>query len=406
MRKELLYTWDVPWDPSTPEKRGVVAQGYRAGNFVFMGGQTGFDLDGTLTGIGDPGAQTRQALENIARLMNLAGGSLRDVVKITIYVTDYAYRAQVYPVIAETFAPRIPASTGVVVKALAGPELLTELDAWAVIDGNGLKKELLYTWNVSSLGMLGSRGEVAQGYRAGNFVFMGGQTAFDLDGVLTGIGDPAAQARQALVNIKRLMELAGGTTDDVVKRIVYVTDRGFRPQVYRALDEFFRDPKPGSTGIVACALARPELLMEIDAWGVIDGRGLRKEWLSPIDVSSFGMHGSGIVAQGCRAGNFVFMGGQAGFQFNGRLIGIGDPAAQARQALVNIKQLMELAGGSLRDVVKVIVYVTKYAYRAHVYPIIAEAFPEPRPASTGIVVKGLARPELLMEIDAWGIIDD
>lgn len=99
--------------------------------------------------------------------------------------------------------------------------------------------------------------------------------------------------------------------------------------------------------------------MEIDAWGVIDGQGLRKQRLSPIEVSSFGMQGGGIVAQGCRAGNFVFMGGQAGFDFDGRLVGIGDPAAQTRQALENIRRLMEMAGGSLRDVVKVIVYVTE-----------------------------------------------
>ena len=48
--------------------------------------------------------------------------------------------------------------------------------------------------------------------------------------------------------------------------------------------------------------------------------------------------------------------------------------------------------------------VTDSAYRPLVYPIISELFPEPKPCSTGLVVSGLALPELTMEIDAWAVI--
>jgi enamine deaminase RidA (YjgF/YER057c/UK114 family) len=237
-------------------------------------------------------------------------------------------------------------------------------------------------------------------------VFMGGQTGFDLDGKLTGAGDAAAQTRQAVENIGRLMEMAGGSKNDVVKRILYVTEHAYREQAYPVYDKFFHDPKPGGTGLVINGLARPDLLMEIDPWGVIDGGGVKKQLLYTWNVSSLGMQSRGVVAQGYRAGNFVFMGGQAAFDLDGRLSGVGDPAAQTRQALENVRRLMEMAGGSLADVVKMIIYVTDRAYRAQVYPVIADTFKDPRPASTGIVLKGLARPELLMEIDAWGVIDD
>ena len=114
---------------------GSYAQGYRAGDFVYLQGQTGLTLDGELVGPGDPAAQTRQAMENIRALMRLAGGDLDDVVKIVVYITEREYRPKVYPVIDEFFGPQKPCSTGIVVKGLALEELVVEIDAYGVIPG-------------------------------------------------------------------------------------------------------------------------------------------------------------------------------------------------------------------------------------------------------------------------------
>ncbi len=134
---------------------------------------------------------------------------------------------------------------------------------------------------------------------------------------------------------------------------------------------------------------------------------MRKQLISSSDVGRSQMPGtSGVFAQCYRAGNLVFMSGQTGFTMDGDLVGVGDPAAQARQACQNIKTLMEMAGGTINDVVRIVVYVTDRAYRNQVYPELRAAFGELCPASTGLVVDGLARPELLVEIDAYGVIDD
>ena len=114
-------------------------------------------------------------------------------------------------------------------------------------------------------------GSYAQGYRAGNFVFLQGQTGLTLDGEIVAPGDPAGQTRQALENIRELMRLAGGTLADVVKIVVYVTEREYRPAVYAIIDEFFGPQKPCSTGLVVKGLAVEEFVVEIDAYGVIDG---------------------------------------------------------------------------------------------------------------------------------------
>jgi enamine deaminase RidA (YjgF/YER057c/UK114 family) len=102
----------------------------------------------------------------------------------------------------------------------------------------------------------------------------------------------------------------------------------------------------------------------------------------------------------------VFLQGQVGWTLDGELVASGDPAAQARQAMENIKALMVLAGGSLSDVVRVVTYVTSRATGEAVDPVIRDFHGGARPCGTSIVIKGLARPEMLVEIDAYGFIDD
>ena len=104
------------------------------GDFVFLRGQTGFDLDGKFVGRDDPGAQAEQACRNIKQLMTEAGGDIKDVCKLTVFVTDVSYRPAVYAQIQKYFEGVHHCSTGVVVSALARPELLVEIDAFAVID--------------------------------------------------------------------------------------------------------------------------------------------------------------------------------------------------------------------------------------------------------------------------------
>ncbi|WP_408008566.1 RidA family protein [Pseudalkalibacillus sp. A8] len=108
----------------------------RAGNRIFMRGQTGFDLDGKFHGENDVIEQTENACRCIKQLLEEAGGQLKDVCKLTTYVTDRNYRSEVYGVIAKHFKGVYPVSTGLVVNGLALPEMLVEIDVEAVITDN------------------------------------------------------------------------------------------------------------------------------------------------------------------------------------------------------------------------------------------------------------------------------
>ncbi|MFT5258819.1 MAG: enamine deaminase RidA (YjgF/YER057c/UK114 family) [Saprospiraceae bacterium] len=105
----------------------------RAGNRVFLRGQTGFDLDGNMIGVGDPAAQTENAMQCVQTLLEEAGSKLDHICKTTIYITDRAYREEVYGVIGKWLKGVHPCSTGLIIDGLALPEMVMEIDVEAII---------------------------------------------------------------------------------------------------------------------------------------------------------------------------------------------------------------------------------------------------------------------------------
>ncbi|MDX1527613.1 MAG: RidA family protein [Gammaproteobacteria bacterium] len=111
--------------------------------------------------------------------------------------------------------------------------------------------------------------DLCQVVKAGNLVFLRGQVGSDLDGNTVGISDPAAQADQAMKNVKLLLEEAGSDLSHVCKITIYITDRAYREPVYRTIGKWLKGVFPVSTGLIVQGLARPEWLMEIDVIAVI-----------------------------------------------------------------------------------------------------------------------------------------
>ena len=111
--------------------------------------------------------------------------------------------------------------------------------------------------------------DLCQVVRAGNMVFLRGQVGTDIEGNLIGLGDPEAQAEQAMRNVKQLLEEAGSCLDHTCKITIYLTDRGYREPVYRVVGKWLKGVFPVSTGVVVSGLAKPEWLMEIDVIAVM-----------------------------------------------------------------------------------------------------------------------------------------
>lgn len=112
------------------------------------------------------------------------------------------------------------------------------------------------------------------------------------------------------------------------------------------------------------------------------------------------------LCQAVRAGNTVYVRGQVGTDFAGNLVGLGDPRAQAEQAMKNVEQLLGEAGSDLSHIVKTTTYITDPRFREPVYLVVGRWLRGVFPISTGLVVAGLAQPEWLMEIDVIAVIPD
>ena len=107
----------------------------KTGTPVFISGQVALAADGSLVGEGDAAAQTEQAFQNLRSVVEACGGGMDDVVKITIFVTDPAFRPAVTAARQRHFRDgAYPASTYLVVSALAVPQLLVEIEAVAMLD--------------------------------------------------------------------------------------------------------------------------------------------------------------------------------------------------------------------------------------------------------------------------------
>jgi enamine deaminase RidA (YjgF/YER057c/UK114 family) len=106
----------------------------------------------------------------------------------------------------------------------------------------------------------------------GDLIIMSGVVGVDSDGNTVGIGDAAAQTRQALANLKTTLEAAGATLDDVVHVRVFSTDLGNRTAINAERRKVFKDPMPASTHVQVTRLVGDDWLVEIEATAFVGRR--------------------------------------------------------------------------------------------------------------------------------------
>lgn len=154
--------------------------------------------------------------------------------------------------------------------------------------------------------------------------------------------------------------------------------------------------------------ARPEILFEIDL-AVARSQGTPHQRLRTFETSQQYKDGQDLrckFAMAVRAGERIYLRGQTGSTLDGEFVGYGDAAAQATQAMANVKVLLEEAGASLDDICKITIYLADRAYREPVYQVVSQHLKDVFPVSTGLIVDGFASPRILVEIDVEAVVQD
>jgi enamine deaminase RidA (YjgF/YER057c/UK114 family) len=106
--------------------------------------------------------------------------------------------------------------------------------------------------------------------RAGNTLYVAGQVARDVNGVLVSPNDAAGQARQVYHNLGRVLEAAGAKPEHVVKVTTYLVDPADSKAVTEARLQFFGDHRPPHTGLIVAGLGSPEVRVEVEVIAVLE----------------------------------------------------------------------------------------------------------------------------------------
>ncbi|MEW2386245.1 RidA family protein [Micromonospora sp. NPDC047707] len=130
MNQQQVHTGNLS-QPSGHFSQAITVEA--RGRLIFVSGMTARRPDGSVMGVGDIAAQTRQVCENLREVMQAAGGTLADIVRVDVYVRNIEQFDQIHKVRREYFGSPPPASTMVEVTKMVSPDMLIEISAIAVV---------------------------------------------------------------------------------------------------------------------------------------------------------------------------------------------------------------------------------------------------------------------------------
>jgi 2-iminobutanoate/2-iminopropanoate deaminase len=343
--------------------------------------------------------QALRTLENVNVALKTAGLDLGSVASLMIYLPDYADAAEVTQALGATFGKSgdgYPATTILGVAGLEGG-CRVRMDALAtsISDREALRLA----------GLPLTSGSRCHGFRVGNFFFLSGIDAGEIDGGVS----PAtiqSQTTEVLVRINRILNAQGLSLSNLCRTFMFMPSTDYRPgygearkKVYKGI--FAEDEFPPNSGIYIRDLG-PDILLRSMA---IAYRGAKTIVASPKVRKA-----PGSFSQSVRVGDWLLLAGQDAVGFNREVEAEGDLAGQTEVTLQHTKDILEEAGGTLDSIVKTTVYLVAGQERSRFAAAYRKFFNRYRrssrmPAGLTVEVRELA-PRCLVEIDAVAYLGD
>lgn len=394
--EKIFYRPDsLKWYESLPSSPAV-----RVGDLLFISGQVSLDPYFKVLAPGDVKAQARNSFERIREIVEQAGGTMDDVVDVVSFHKDTRQIDDVVAVGREYFKKDYPAWTAIGTLGTYTADLLVNIRAIAHL---GREPKQCYT--PDSLKWLRAH-PVSAGCKKGNLLFISGQVAADPKGQVLAPGDHGAQTRVIFDRIREIVQMAGGTLDDVIDHL-----------------SFFVDPRGmEAAGDVFCSEVYGKVPLEhVAAWTAIGSPGLYKlgmvaEFRAIADFSSGKRMAStpetiwwrsltlsgGTKKEG---GHLIGISGQVASDGDGNIVNAGDVAGQARYDFEQIRKILAGFGASLDNIVEITSFHKDPRAWEIVMKVGEEIFPKGKgPAWTPVGMTGLWKEGYLHEIYALAVV--
>jgi len=374
------------------EKLAHYSRALRVGDMVFQSGTTAIDRQGNVRGVGDVARQVETIMTIAEWSLGRAGARLADVVRSRIYVTDIQVGDGAARTLARYLRDARPAATLVQVNGLARPEQLVEIEL-DLVDGAGVSAR-----RISSGRAIEDEYAYSRALRVGDRVFVSGTTALSARGVVEGQGDLYRQTRNTMDTIFAALAQAGAAREDIVYTKTFLTDLDRSADYTRAWLEALGDVRPTSTLLGIPALVLPDMLVEIEVEAVVGAAKTRRDIYTQQQREK-----PRGYARAVTVGDWIWVSGCTSMNAAGEPQAAGDWAAQTDLSIGTARWALEQAGASLDDVVRRRTFTVDGARVNRPHGEGPAWFAKSCPASLGCRISGLARPELLVEVEVAAV---
>lgn len=353
--------------------------GLKCGPLIFVGGQVDKDSQGKMLNLYDLDAQTDRVMDHIETVLGEFGAGLGNLVKLVAFVVNDGNLKEA--AFLEKLAARLPSAvprpavTLVPLPWLAYPGMMVEIEAIAMVGEDGPKA------------VAGAAAGFSDALQVDEMIFTSAQVG-SADRVATGLTTALAQLDAGL--------------EDAVRLNLYYPSEGAAvdwQSAVEAMAAVFCEPGPVITALPLASMpADAGLRADIIAMRGRDGAAMERQVLAPSGRLA-GLPFS--LALAC--GEMVFVGAEEARDHEGQILDPGVMAAQTSRAMDNLDARLGAVGLAIDDCVKVNAF-----YKGEAGPetivenqrIRSARFVEPGPTSTGVPLKSLSAPEIMISVDA------
>ena len=244
--------------------------------------------------------------------------------------------------------------------------------------------------------------------QVGPFVYCGGTTSVNAAGEVAYAGDSYGQVRSILEKLIAMISKTGAVKEDVYQVKLYVTSEFEGKEGLRAFREIFGEIKPIMTCVTVHNMFKEGHLVEIEM-NAIKGSSRGETWRGiKLERTNYSAMAPNELKYGysrmVKIGPFVYIGGTTSVQPDGSVAGVGDACEQNKKVYDKLLGIMEKAGASIRDIVKIKKYVTEEYFETWEERYAYKIIPREEIVLSRVVVDSLLRKEQIVETEIFAIV--